>query len=345
MKIRTITFWVCQIVGWGIYSAIGASAGFSERGGSHSTIVFAYVLFFVYSIGLTCLLRREILRRNWLNLPVRRFLPRLVLASVITGTTQAVLVLAINYSLEQPGPTRFDTRSIPWLWIGVNGVTLFWTMLYVSVKVTDRYRQAQYESLRLQLALKESELRALEAQINPHFLFNCLNTIRGMIVENPTEAQEMVTKLAEMLRYSLHRDRAHTVPLSREMEAVANYLALEEARFEARLHVRYAIEPDASELPVPPMMLQTLVENAVKHGIAQRPEGGDVSIRAGVLDGSLQLEVENSGHLSESSSPNGTRTGLRNVRERLRLLYGDRAVVSLVNSTSDHVKATVTIPV
>jgi hypothetical protein len=342
MKIRSIVFWVCQILGWGLYSVIGVSAGFTEHG-PHYSVVFAYALFFGYSIGLTCVLRREILRRNWLNLPVRRFLPRLALASVITGTTQAVLVITINRLLEKPGPLRFDMRSIPWLWIGVNGVTLFWTMLYVSVKVIDRYRHAQYESLRLQLALKESELRALEAQINPHFLFNCLNTIRGMIVENPPQAQDMVTKLAEMLRYSLQRDRTHTVPLMREMEAVSNYLALEEARFEDRLQIRYSIDPGASEFPVPPMMLQMLVENAVNHGIAQRPEGGDVSIRAGVEGGSLALEVENTGHLSDGSG-HGTRTGLRNVRERLRLLYGDRAAVTLTNSSADHVKATVTIP-
>lgn len=343
MTKRRIAFWACQVIGWGLYSAIGVSAGVSE-GGWRTSIFAAYALFFAYSIALTWLLRREILRRRWLDLPVRRFLPRLALASLLTGTTQAALVLVFNRLLEPPGHYRFDLRASVWLWIGVNGVTAMWTMLYVSVKVTDHYRHAQLESLRLELALKKSELRVLEAQINPHFLFNSLNTIRGMIVENPPKAQDMVTKLAEMLRYSLQRDRAHTVPLAQEMEAVANYLALEGARFEDRLQVRYSIGPGAAEVPVPPMMLQTLVENAVKHGIAHRPEGGDVSIRAGVLSGSLALEVENTGHLSDAST-NGTRTGLWNVRERLRLLYGDRADLTLANSAGDHVKATVTIPV
>jgi hypothetical protein len=343
MKIRKIAFWACQIVGWGLYSAIGASAVMSE-GGRHFSVVVGYALFFVYSIGLTWLLRREIQRRHWLSLPVRQFLPRLALASLITGSISASLVIIFNLLLERSGTNALDMRLIPWLYLGVNGVVAMWTMIYVCVKVTDRYREAQFESLRLELALKEAELRALEAQINPHFLFNCLNTIRGMIVENPPEAQDMVTKLAEMLRYSLHRDRTHTVPLSREMEAVGNYLALEEARFEDRLRVEYVIEPDVAEMPVPPMMLQTLVENAVKHGIAQRPEGGDVSIRAGMHGGSLSLEVENTGHLAERAT-NGTHTGLRNVRERLRILYGDRAQVTLMNSNADRVKATVTIPV
>jgi sensor histidine kinase YesM len=342
MKIRNIAFWACQILGWGLYSAIGISAAIAD-GAWHASILIAYGLFFVYSIGLTWLLRREIVRRQWLNLPVRQFVPRLAAASLITGSTIASLVFGFNLLLEHNSRNRFDLRAIPWLFIGVNGVTLLWTMLYVSLKVTERYRYAQLESLRLQLALKESELRALEAQINPHFLFNCLNTIRGMIAENPPQAQDMVTKLAEMLRYSLQRDRTHTVPLNREMEAVSNYLALEEARFEDRIQIRYSIDPDASEFPVPPMMLQTLVENAVNHGIAQRPEGGDVSIRAGLEGGSLALEVENTGHLSDGSG-HGTRTGLRNVRERLRLLYGDRAAVTLANSSADHVKATVTIP-
>jgi LytS/YehU family sensor histidine kinase len=124
-----------------------------------------------------------------------------------------------------------------------------------------------------------------EAQINPHFLFNSLNSIRGLVVENPQKAQDMITRFAALLRYNLNRDRQHTVPLSQEAEVVEDYLALEAVRFEGRLRVQFTVDPSAESLQVPPMILQALVENALKHGIAKRPEGGDVRIHATAENG------------------------------------------------------------
>ena len=146
--------------------------------------------------------------------------------------------------------------------------------------ITGRHRTQD-----LNLALREAELRALEAQVNPHFLFNCLNTIRGMIVENPAHAQEMITRLANILRYNLRPDRLPTAPLAREVEVVSDYLALESARFEDRLNVKFAVDPEAAQILVPTMLVQTLVENALKHGIAHLPGGGDVLIRGTATKG------------------------------------------------------------
>lgn len=117
----------------------------------------------------------------------------------------------------------------------------------------------------MRLALSNAELRALESQLNPHFLFNCLNSIRGMISEDTAQAQDMVTRLSNMLRYNLQKDRRHTVPLASEMEAVSDYLALESIRFEDRLQVHLEIDDTVRETSIPPMLLQTLVENAIAY--------------------------------------------------------------------------------
>jgi len=204
-------------------------------------------------------------------------------------------------------------------------------------------RRFHKQEVRLQLALREAELRALEAQLNPHFLFNSLNSIRALVVENPSLAQDMLTRLANILRYNLRRDLMHTIPLANELEAVADYLALEGVRFEDRLRVEFAIDPAAAQMPIPPMLLQMLVENAIKHGISPLPEGGSLLVRAGVQQGSLLVEVENTGQLGQPA-PGATQVGLANTRERLRILYGTRARLDLINRGGNRVAATALIP-
>ncbi len=241
----------------------------------------------------------------------------------------------------QPGSRAFlgQPASLVWLWMGVIGATSVWTILYVALTGQRRSREKE---VRLQLAVREAELRALEAQINPHFLFNCLNSIRGLVVENPPLAQDMITRLANILRYNLQRDLAHTVPLASEVEVVTDYLALESVRLEERLKVRMTIEPEAAGVPIPPMLLQSLVENAVKYGIAPLPAGGELLVSARLDGDALVLEVDNPGRLADTH-PDATGVGLANTRERLRILYGSRASLRLENRDGS-VAATVLVP-
>jgi len=290
-------------------------------------MVAGYVLFFGYSIALTDWLRREMRRRHWLEARAASVVGRLSAAVVVIGAIQTFLVVAVNYMFT--GDTEEFSRkaSLPATWISITAAIAMWTIFYVALTAPRRYREKE---VRLELALREAELRALEAQINPHFLFNCLNSIRALVLENPPLAQDMLTRLASILRFNLHRDLMHTIPLSEELDAVRDYLALEKVRFEERLRVEFSIGEAAGEARVPPMLLQTLVENALKHGIARLPEGGDLSIRAAMDGDALRLEVENTGQLAEPNG-DGNQVGLANTRERLRILYGDRARLELTN--------------
>jgi sensor histidine kinase YesM len=337
MKTR-ISYWACQILGWGLYSLAGISM-IAQQVGLQPTMIAGYTLFFLYSIALTDWLRREIKKRHWLEGRPAMQVLRLSLAVIGIAAVQTFLVIAVSYWLSGSGKAFAASSAKTSTWISITAATAMWTIFYVTLTAPRRYREKE---VRLQLALREAELRALEAQINPHFLFNCLNSIRALVLENPPLAQDMLTRLANILRFNLHRDLMHTIPLSSELEAVRDYLALEKVRFEERLRVEFAIEPAASVAQVPPMVLQTLVENALKHGIARLPEGGDLVIRA-VLDAdSLRLEVENTGQIVESKGE-GKQLGLTNTRDRMRILYGDRASLELTNG-GNRVTARAVIP-
>jgi hypothetical protein len=342
MTARNTAYWICQVLGWGAYS--GSQLWMAAAQTSWSPGLAArFGLFFLYSIALTHVLRDVVRRRQWLDLPPTQAFPRLIGAALLVGAIQTLLVVAVDFVLGA-GQSGFGQISfVVWLWVVLTTIAIFWTMLYAAVSGIRRSREARRVSLETQLALREAELRALESQLDPHFLFNCLNSIRAMIGENPAEAQDMVTRLANILRYNLQRDPQHTAPLAREVEIVSDYLALESARFEERLRVRVEIEPNAAELPVPTMLLQTLVENGLKHGIRPLPAGGELLIRARLQQGLLRIDVENSGSLRDAQS-DGAGIGLRNARDRLRLLYGGRAELRLTGAANGRVQATVEIP-
>jgi len=332
-------YWTCQALGWGIYSVIGMT-GAARQIGWRPSMIAGYALFGVYSVALTELFRREILRRKWLEASIGRMAAALAVGAAIVGSIQTFLVIAVDFTLERSGNTFLQRPDYAFgLWVGVIAITCVWTILYVSLTA---HRRSREKEVHLQLAVREAELRALEAQINPHFLFNCLNSIRGLVVEDPALAQDMVTRFSNILRYNLRRGYDHTVPLSSELEAVSDYLALESVRLEERLRVCMEIQPEAATFPVPAMLLQTLVENAVKYGIAPRPDGGELRVSARLNGEGLALEVDNPGRLADPQ-PGGSGLGLANARERLRLLYGSRASLRLEN-TDGRVSATVLVP-
>jgi len=329
------TYWTYQVLGWLAYSVIGITINLLN-GAQPLPLSVGHVLLISCSIGMTHLFRREIQRRRPADQPITRMWPFLTAGALFISLIQTALVIGINLLLVGG---EWTVTAIVALWWGMFLATGVWTVLYV--RFTERRGHADLEG-KLQLALREAELRVLESQINPHFLFNCLNSIRALVVIDPPRAQDMLTRLANVLRNSLRHDRQHTVPLASEIESVSDYLALEAIRFEERLRPRIDVDPAAAQCFIPPMLLQTLVENAIKHGIGHVTGPGDLIIRGELENGFIRLVVANTGRLA-GTPPSPTQLGLVNIRERLRLLYGDRARLSLDDS-SGLVTATVLIP-
>ncbi|WP_107833564.1 histidine kinase [Opitutus sp. ER46] len=273
--------------------------------------------------------RMLVARWGWKQLSWRALAPRILAMSA----AQSVVWAAIGYGypylvlgLEQPAqPSIPMLAMISW----INGTIIFtgWWFVYFFYHLSDRFKGMQIEQLRLASAVKEAELRALKSQVNPHFMFNALNSVRALIDEDPARARLAVTQLANLLRYSLQSAQAETVPFEDELRVVNDYLALEQVRHEERLRLKLDIAPETLGLAVPPLVLQTLVENAVKYGISPRPEGGVIEITAWCEHGELRLRVTNPGDLATEPtvvpSQRSTGLGLKNTAERLRLRFGE----------------------
>lgn len=293
---------------------------------------------------LTHYARRWITRWGWKDLGWRPLVPRILGMALALALAWMAVAYGLYYGLlRNPWPTRIHPLALITLGL-INGAVLMavWLCIYFFYHLFDRYNRLRIEQLRLLAAVKEAELRALKSQVNPHFIFNALNSLRGLIDENPDRARQAVTQLANLLRYSLRSGHLETVPFEDELGTVNDYLALEQVRHEARLRVRLEVAPESLHCLVPPMLLQTLVENAVKYGIAPRREGGEIVVRAWCERELLRLEVTNPGVLAANGGSTGV--GLRNAGERLRLLFGDHATLHLREDPPGRIVAAVNVP-
>lgn len=214
------------------------------------------------------------------------------------------------------------TESFAVAWI----VMLAWSALYFAIKYYQLFQEVQKSALKSAAMAHEAQLKMLRYQLNPHFLFNTLNAISTLILEKETEdANRMVTRLSSFLRHSLDNDPMQKVTLAQEITALKLYLDIEKVRFEERLVLELDIDDDASSALIPSLLLQPLVENAIKYGIAQAEDGGCLKIAARVFAGDLLLELSDDGpgvELVDGVIPHANGVGLRNTQERLAELYG-----------------------
>ena len=210
-------------------------------------------------------------------------------------------------------------------------IYLLWSAFYLTYHYLRNFEKQEVKNLRLESANKEMELNNLKTQLNPHFMFNALNGIRALIDENPQLAQDSITRFSSLLRSTLMAGKKELITLQEELAVVKNYLALEGIRYEERLQYEISVEPNILQYKIPPFIIQTLAENAIKHGISKLPEGGKINITTTEADGSvLNISVENDGYYDAISQPE-TGIGLANSTKRLQLLFGTRAKLRIAN--------------
>lgn len=211
-----------------------------------------------------------------------------------------------------------------------------------GLRIYRKYKAREVEAARLETRFAEAQNLALRMQLQPHFLFNTLNSISALVHANPDGADEMISRLGDFLRATLDAPHTQLVPLRRELAFIRDYLAIEEIRFQDRLTVVMDIPPELLDLRVPSFILQPLVENALKHGLADRPQGGTVRLRARREAETLVLEVQDDG---EGYSPGREGVGLANVRSRLGLLYKGQGQLDLIGSAGHGALAVLRLPV
>jgi two-component sensor histidine kinase len=224
-------------------------------------------------------------------------------------------------------------------YVGAIITILTWSALYFAIKSYRVFQDVREGALRSAAMAHEAQLKMLRYQLNPHFLFNTLNAISTLILEQNTElANRMVTKLSNFLRYSLDNDPMQKITLEQELQALQLYLDIEKVRFEDRLSLKVDIEDAAREALIPSLLLQPLVENAIKYGIARAEGGGHLKISARVFASDLLMEVSDDGpgcELVNNDIPDAKGVGLRNTRERLATLYGSEHSIKL-SETEPH---------
>lgn len=223
-------------------------------------------------------------------------------------------------------------------------LVLVWVSIYYLWHYVELGTTTEIQKVRLESLVKELELKTIKSHINPHFIFNALNSIRALVDENPERARTAITELSNILRSSMQAEKLETVPFERELNIVKDYLALEHIRFEDRLQIEYDIDEDTLDQPVPPMMLQTLVENAIKHGIGKQKSGGLVRVISDYRDNHHELIVQNTGQLNGNIT-NSDGFGINSTRNRLKLLFGGKATFEIRNTENDMVEAKVKMPV
>ncbi|NRB41675.1 MAG: histidine kinase [Pseudomonadales bacterium] len=216
-----------------------------------------------------------------------------------------------------------------------------WSALYIGWMIWKKNQQVYIQNLQLEKNLRQAQLAALKQQLNPHFIFNALNSLRFMIVKNPETARNMVTELSNLLRYSLYHGAMDTVTLQQEIDSLKDYLAIELLRYENRLDLHWHIDKNLLNAAVMPLSLQCLVENAIKHAINDFSDGITIVISAHQNQGDLQLSVSNTGYLKPEA---GKGIGLQNCRERLELLFGSGASLKLTQASQQNVVAEIIHP-
>jgi two-component system sensor histidine kinase AlgZ len=323
------SYWPCQLAGWGLYATVTVYQ--LERAGlSLSRSLVEVTTAVLTGLVLTHIARRRIRSRRWVRLPA----PALALRAIGAAAVQSLVHVTIGATLEmgiygdRPRSALLVVVFASMRW---TMVYFIWLALYLGSAILEDRRQTELTTLRLEKELTAAQLTSLKAQLNPHFLFNSLNSLRALISEDPERARTTVTQLARTLRYTLNAGKKDVVPLHEEMEIARDYLELESLRLGERLCVETALSDESLAARVPVMLVQTLVENAIKHGIAELPAGGTLGISSEVVDGALVLRVENP-RPSQPAPPLEERSasvGLANARERLRLLFGEQASLAL----------------
>ncbi|TXD92681.1 sensor histidine kinase [Gillisia hiemivivida] len=353
MFTKKTIYWLLNIAFWSLITGLMGFAYWINGNGLNLEIwqfIMDFISVFLLSIFYTHQLKRSINRfiqfDDLKGIDAFKILG-LLLGSILLFYITYTLYIQFTYHFIYDRADVFDHESQ-----GLKSNILFilnytiyflvWSGFYVAVKGLMELNNGRETRLQLESNLKESQLNTLKGQINPHFMFNSLNNIRGLMLEDVDRARNMLTSLSETLRYSLTKSDANAIALEDELEMVKNYVEISKIQFEDRLQFETNVDKASLSTQIPPMIIQMLVENAIKHGISNLKEGGKVSLSTNIKDSQLLIEVTNTGNLRPSQ--NSTQLGLKNIKQRLQLLYGEAATFSF-KEIENQVVAIIKIPV
>jgi sensor histidine kinase YesM len=344
MKKHSSLYWICQIAGWFSYGL--TILFFASILDKELNPIFYPRLAINLSIGILIThLLRETMHRFSLRPPMPsnqwwKLVLLLFVFSILNSFSTSYLADILK--LYEPGRNIPLSRRFLFSIIFDTPIFLVWMSVYVLWHYIEFTNTEEIKKVRLETMIKELELKTIKSQINPHFIFNALNSIRALVDEDPQRARQAITELSNILRSSIQVDKVEITSLEKELDIVKDYLALEYIRFADRLKVVYEVDSNTLSHQIPPMMLQTLVENAIKHGLSKQPGDCTIKIISNVENDKLVLIVQNTGLLQPSEKDG---FGLQSTRERLNILYRGQAIFEIYQCEPNKVTAKLVIPI
>lgn len=329
-----------QLFGWTAWAMFNIFLLFFADIATLNRSIVIFILSGYYLIS-THFFRYVVLKNNWLELSLIQLLPRVLLFSLVLGIS--------NYLVHIIGSTLLETINLESA-LGLTAMLgnliyslvfyIIWAAIYFIFHYFERYNA----SLKYDAIIYEIELNKLKSQLNPHFIFNALNSIRALVDEDPLKSKRAITQLSNILRNSLIMNKRKLIDFSDEIKTVKDYLDLEAIRLEERLNVNIDISPDADSYQIPPLMIQTLVENGIKHGVATLTKGGNISLKAWQEEDQLRIQIRNSGQYANGHGKNNSGYGIENTEQRLNLIFGKSATFKIENENNKTVLTEINIP-
>lgn len=342
---RERLYWIMQFFGWGLFFIIYTTIAGLLIGIQWQTFA-SYGNIILFGFLFSHLYRLVIKKYNWKTLDLGKLSVNIILASILVGLLISLVVMPVNHYFQVEGDSDQDLGLLVVIIsvaLQLTFVMLGWSLIYFVFHFFVNFKKSEVEKWQLEVAVKDAELIALKSQINPHFIFNSLNNIRALVIEDASKARDMITHLSDLLRYSVQFNTKATVCIEDELEIVENYLNLESIQYEDRLSYTLEIQQATLEYKIPPMAIQLLVENAIKHGISEIPKGGEIIISTKLSNDHLMVEVRNTGRIQSKNK--GTGIGLNNIAERLKLVFEVNTEFSLKNTEDNMVSAKFIVPI
>ena len=351
MKIikKISTYWKIQLIAWITSSLYWGISAFFDGNFIWKIGVADLILDVSIGIMLTNIYRNFALKKGWNKLNLKILAPRIAISIVVLSVLYMLLIVGKLYLIRliilksNMVPFFYFLKSTQ-LQVFITGTRLMsiWVLAYHLYHYSRLELETVKENARLSIMIKEAQLNNLASQLNPHFFFNSLNNIKFLVVENPPAARRAIDLLSDLLRNSLNNNMGRLISLEQEIELVKDYIELEKMRFEERLQIKIETNLDLSKHLILPLSIQTLVENAIKHGIEKRKSGGFISVKIEMANDFIKINVQNSGNVTNEIQDSGI--GLKNLQERLLLQYNRKASFEINEMKDDTVLATILIP-
>lgn len=328
-KNRNTLFWLFNISGWFLFFGLDVALNFSNY--AELSTILNVIALFLFAVLLSSVMRRVYRNRMPENFQIRRVILLIVIVSLGASFIRLIFSLLVeSYFCTTSGfannfrdnltimsaNARFLKRTFQMAY-----PLLIWSLMYVALKMWFELVIEKEKREKAFLLAQQAELKMLRYQLNPHFLFNSLNSIQALIFENQQMADKMVTELSEFLRYTLSHVNKTYVPFKEELEAVQRYLTIEKIRYEEKLEYTVQCSEEAGNYPVLSFLIQPLIENSIKHGIKTSLIPLKISIIGTVVNNTLQIEITNTGRWVRNSNEG---TGIPNLKERLENAYENR---------------------